>query len=89
MKHDRPCQCGVHHRRGHEAHAIQLFSLGESFQADFDRWKAEVEAREKGTLVIVDEVPVVQNGTATGLLIFWRIQLHPVRIRRKSHGRAV
>ncbi len=60
-----------------DAHSVQRFTLGGGFQAKFDRWKAEVEQKGKGTLVIVHEEPVVKGGATIGLLIFWRIQSRP------------
>ena len=64
-----------------DAHSIQQFALGNNFQADFDRWKAQVEQQGNGTLVITHEEVLSVGGTPMNLLIFWRIQPRPVVAR--------
>jgi hypothetical protein len=67
-----------------DAHSIQKFALtGDDFQANFDRWKAEVEQKGSGTLVITHEEVLVMSGVPVSLLIFWRIEPRKVVAGRR------
>jgi hypothetical protein len=60
---------------------IQRFMLNDTFQEDFDRWKAEVERAQNGTLEIVHEEPIVAGGATQGLVLFWRVAPRPAIAR--------
>jgi hypothetical protein len=51
------------------ANRIRQFMLGPAFQAEFDKWAAEVEKEQGGKLEIVHQ-EIVQN---TMLVITWRV----------------
>jgi hypothetical protein len=57
-----------------DASRIKEFKLDDNFQAEFDKWAAEVEKAGNGTLAITHD-EVLREGTA--LLIFWKIQPNP------------
>jgi hypothetical protein len=63
-----------------EARRIQQFRLDDNFQATFDRWAADVEAKERGKLVITHE-EVIHDGI--DLLIFYRVDPNPAIARRR------
>lgn len=63
-----------------KAHSIKEFFLGNKFQKEFDKWKAEVETEQKGRLEIVHE-EVVQNDAK--IIIFWRVVPRPATARSR------
>lgn len=66
------------------ASSVMEFRLTEDFQADFDAWKATVEAEHRGALEITHEEVIKNEGVGfPTLLIFWRV----VPRRTLSRGR--